>query len=95
VNRANNLPVHSFKTLLADLGTIAHNEVISTIDGASLVFEKITQPTTVQQKVLNLLGVSGDLYPVKPGGKSFKGLLHLFHAFCQWGNFSVNVQHPG
>jgi hypothetical protein len=62
VNRANNLPVYSFKTLLADLGTIAHNEVISTIDGASLVFEKITQPTTVQQKVLNLLGVSGDLY---------------------------------
>jgi transposase len=53
-----NLPVHSFQTLLADLGTIAHNEIISTIGGASFVFDKITQPTMVQQKALDLLGVS-------------------------------------
>ena len=53
-----NLPVHSFQTLLADLGTIAHNEIMSTIGGASFVFDKITQPTIVQQKALDLLGVS-------------------------------------
>jgi hypothetical protein len=55
---ADNLPVHSFQTLLADLGTIAHNQVMSTIAGSSFVFDKITQPTTVQQKALDLLGVS-------------------------------------
>jgi len=55
---ANNLPVHSFQTLLADLGTIAHNEIVGSIEGASWVFDKITQPTIVQQKALDLLGVS-------------------------------------
>ncbi|MEG4807327.1 IS1634 family transposase, partial [Microcoleus sp. F8-D3] len=55
---ADNLPVHSFQTLLADLGTIAHNEITATMEGASWVFDKITQPTTVQQKALDLLGVS-------------------------------------
>lgn len=42
---ADNLPVHSFQTLLADLGTIAHNEIVGSIEGASWVFDKITQPT--------------------------------------------------
>lgn len=55
---ADNLPVHSFQTLLADLGTIAHNEIRATMEGASWVFDKITQPTIVQQKALDLLGVS-------------------------------------
>ena len=55
---ADNLPVHSFQTLLADLGTIAHNEIVGSIEGASWVFDKITQPTIVQQKALDLLGVS-------------------------------------
>ncbi|MEG5072809.1 hypothetical protein QUB14_26875, partial [Microcoleus sp. B3-D2] len=55
---ADNLPVHSFQTLLADLGTIAHNEIMATMEGASWVFDKITQPTIVQQKALDLLGVS-------------------------------------
>ncbi|NJK66572.1 MAG: IS1634 family transposase [Microcoleus sp. CSU_2_2] len=55
---ADNLPVHSFQTLLADLGTIAHNEILATMEGASWVFDKITQPTIVQQKALDLLGVS-------------------------------------
>lgn len=54
---ADNLPVHSFQTLLADLGTIAHNEILGSIEGASWVFDKITQPTIVQQKALDLLGV--------------------------------------
>ncbi len=55
---ADNLPVHSFQTLLADLGTIAHNEIMATMEGSSWVFDKITQPTIVQQKALDLLGVS-------------------------------------
>ncbi len=55
---SDNLPVHSFQTLLADLGTIALNRIQSTIEGASFVFDKITEPTRVQQKALNLLGVS-------------------------------------
>jgi transposase len=53
-----NLPVHSFQTLLADLGTIAKNQIQSTLSGASFVFEKITEPTKVQQTALDLLGVS-------------------------------------
>jgi transposase len=52
------LPVHSFQTLLADLGTIAKNKIQSTIKGASFVFDKITEPTKVQQRALDLLGVS-------------------------------------
>ncbi|MEG4925292.1 hypothetical protein Q5690_33460 [Microcoleus sp. F10-D1] len=52
------MPVHSFQTLLADLGTIAHNETVGSTEGASWVFDKIAQPTIVQQKALDLLGVS-------------------------------------
>lgn len=55
---SDNLPVHSFQTLLADLGTITKNQIRSTIEGASFVFDKITEPTRVQQKALDLLGVS-------------------------------------
>jgi transposase len=54
----NDLPVHSFQTLLADLGTIAKNKIQSTFKGANLIFDKITEPTKVQQRALDLLGVS-------------------------------------
>ncbi|BAY96756.1 transposase IS1634 family protein [Tolypothrix tenuis PCC 7101] len=54
-----NLPVHSFQTLLADLGTIVKNQIQSTLQGASdIIFDKITEPTQLQQKALDLLGVS-------------------------------------
>lgn len=53
-----NLPVHSFSTLMADLGTITLNTIQSKLDGNLISFEKITQPTSLQQKALNLLGVS-------------------------------------
>lgn len=53
-----NLPVHSFQTLLADLATIVKNKIQSTLTGSSFVFEKITEPTPLQQKALALLGVS-------------------------------------
>ena len=53
-----NLPVHSFSTLMADLGTITLNTIRSKLEGADITFSKITQPTPVQQKALDLLGVS-------------------------------------
>ena len=52
------LPVHSFRTLMADLATIVKNKFQSQGLEASLTFEKITQPTVLQQKALDLLGVS-------------------------------------
>lgn len=51
-------PVHSFQTLLADLATIVKNRVQPKIPGAKVTFDKITQPTRVQQRALDLLGVS-------------------------------------
>ncbi|REJ43727.1 MAG: IS1634 family transposase [Microcystis flos-aquae DF17] len=53
-----NLPVHSFRTLLEDLGTICLNTVECTIREGSYRFSKITPPTQLQQKALDLLGVS-------------------------------------
>ncbi len=49
--------VHSFQTLLDDLGTICLNTVEAVVAGKKIVFEKITQPTSLQQKALALLGV--------------------------------------
>jgi hypothetical protein len=51
------LPVHSFRTLLADLATIARNTVeVKPVTGEPARFEKITQPTPLQQRALDLLG---------------------------------------
>lgn len=55
---SDNLPVHSFSTLMADLGTITLNQIRSKLDGADLTFFKITQPTPGQQRALDLLNVS-------------------------------------
>lgn len=52
------LPVHSFRTLMADLATIVKNKFQSSGLETSLMFEKITQPTPLQQKALDLLEVS-------------------------------------
>jgi len=51
-------PVHSFQTLLDDLGTICLNTVEAVVAGKKIMFEKITRPTSLQQKALDLLGVS-------------------------------------
>ncbi|WNF14770.1 IS1634 family transposase [Microcystis aeruginosa] len=53
-----NFTVHSFRTLLEDLGTICLNTVECTIREGSYSFSKITRPTQLQQKALDLLGVS-------------------------------------
>jgi hypothetical protein len=52
------LPVHSFQTLLSDLATIARNTVeVKRTDAEPVSFDKLTQPTPVQQRALDLLGV--------------------------------------
>jgi hypothetical protein len=51
------LPVHSFATLLADLGTICLN-TITPADPALPSFRLVTTPTALQRQALELLGVS-------------------------------------
>ena len=51
------LPVHSFATLLADLGTICLN-TIAPADPALPGFRLVTTPTAVQRQAFELLGVS-------------------------------------
>jgi hypothetical protein len=52
------LPVHSFQTLLSDLATIARNTVeVKRTDAQPVKFEKVTHPTPLQQRALDLLGV--------------------------------------
>jgi len=56
------LPVHSFATLLGDLATLCRNTIRPAIDGA-MSFFKLTQPTAVQAKALDLLGVTPRAIP--------------------------------
>lgn len=51
------LPVHSFGSLLADLGTICLN-TIAPADPALPSFRLVTTPTALQRQALDLLGVS-------------------------------------
>ena len=51
------LKVHSFQTLLADLATIAKNTIQPTNE-ATVSFEMLTQPTLLQQRAFDLLGVT-------------------------------------
>ena len=49
-------PVHSLRTLLAELATITRNTVAPRLPGAE-PFEAITRPTALQHKAFELLGV--------------------------------------
>jgi hypothetical protein len=49
------LPVHSFRTLLKDLATLTRNRV-RIADGAR--FDQLARPTPLQQRALDLLGVT-------------------------------------
>ena len=51
------LPVHSFRTLLADLATLTKNRVQPKAPG-SPAFEMLATPTTLQQRAFKLLDVS-------------------------------------
>ena len=51
------LPVHSFRTLLADLATLTQNQVRPLgPDGVTL--DVLTMPTPLQQRAFELLGIS-------------------------------------
>src|SRR3954452_13869068 len=50
------LPVHSFRTLLADLATLVRNTITTAISPL-YPLTVLTRPTAVQRKALNLLGV--------------------------------------
>jgi transposase len=54
---ADGIKVHSFQSLLGDLATIAINKIQPT-DKNIPVFDMLTQPTTIQQRALDLLGVT-------------------------------------
>jgi Transposase DDE domain len=51
------LPVHSFRTLLADLGTMTRNTIITAIN-PRYPLTLVTRPTPVQQKAFDLLGLA-------------------------------------
>ena len=53
---ADDLPVHSFRTLLADLGTLTVN-TLRVADGDA-TFTMLTEPTPVQKRCFELLGVT-------------------------------------
>jgi transposase len=50
------LPVHSFRSLLADLATLARNTITTAIT-PDYPLTVVTRPTPIQQKALDLLGV--------------------------------------
>ena len=49
------LPVHSFRSLLADLATLARNTIITAITPL-YPLTVLTRPTSIQQKAFDLLG---------------------------------------
>jgi transposase len=51
------LPVHSFRTLLVDLATMARNTIITAINPL-YPLTVLTRPTPVQQKAFDLLGIA-------------------------------------
>jgi hypothetical protein len=50
-------PVHSFRSLLADLATLARNTITTAIT-PNYPLTVLTRPTPVQQKAFDLLGVA-------------------------------------
>ena len=48
--------MHSFRTLLDDLATVAKNRVVAPLADAK-PFDLITRPTALQRKAFKLLGV--------------------------------------
>jgi len=54
---ADGLPVHSFRSLLADLATLARNTIVTAIT-PNYPLTVLTRPTPIQQKAFDLLGVA-------------------------------------
>ena len=57
-----NLPLHSFKTLLADLGSLCRVTLRPAVKGAELIY-KLAEATPVQKKVFNLLNITPKAMP--------------------------------
>jgi hypothetical protein len=55
---ADGLPVHSFKTLLAELATLTRNRVVPAGADEDAAFEVLAEPTPLQARAFELLGVS-------------------------------------
>jgi hypothetical protein len=51
------LPVHSFRTLLADLATLARNTIITAVNPL-YPLTVVTRPTPIQEKAFDLLGLT-------------------------------------
>ena len=51
------LPVHSFDTLLEELGTLCRNRCRIQADHSGTTFTQDTQPTELQARVFELLGL--------------------------------------
>lgn len=51
------LPVHSFRSLLDDLATLARNTIVTAI-ATNYPLTVLTRPTPIQQKAFDLLGVT-------------------------------------
>jgi len=64
-------PVHSFHTLIADLGTLCLNEAVA-VTNPNYAMAMTTRPTPLQQRALDLLGVSviGSVEPVRSGSRT-------------------------
>ena len=54
---ADGFPVHSFRTLLATLGTLVKNRVVPRGPDPGTAFHLLTQPTPIQQRAFELLGL--------------------------------------
>jgi hypothetical protein len=54
---ADGLSVQSFRTLLANLGTLVKNRVIPRGADQQAAFDALTQPTALQQRAFDLLGI--------------------------------------
>ena len=53
----NDEPVHSFQTLLTDLATICKDRIKPNLPDDAPLFDKVTVPTSLQRRALDLLGV--------------------------------------
>jgi hypothetical protein len=64
-------PAHSFHTLIADLGTLCLNEAVA-VTNPNYALAMTTRPTPLQQKALDLLGVSviGGVEPACSGSRT-------------------------
>jgi len=56
---ADGIPVHSFRSLLADLSTLTKNTV--RVPNSSATFDKLTNPTPLQERALQLLSLRATL----------------------------------